>query len=415
MSVTVDEEVCAAFDRAVPQRLEDLGGVEMFRGREESVARASLMPEILRLAVAELSAGISDPALDNFIVACAAVPVGEDVVVPSAYRDAMLALASAALSEELAERCQVVLVGRIPNRRENEVARWAALGAALQIALVYPDLRHSLIGVLVRLKRDGNPPEFLRRAAKVVGIAHSHWQDASLAAVLVHLADEPIARDEALFELGMSALRDGLDADVAGAVDKCFDEARRYFDASLLAREHRPDALVYSRTLSMLTALRRGDAADGLRRQAEGVRREVTLARAWSGSTNSAWGWMGARWSELIRWQDLAGHLGDIEAATEAAVKAGAELAIRERLLGAYVANRAVLGRRAGGVETFITPHIAGGLLRQETGREITMAWLAQEQALPSSPWKEAAAELLEDMRARGSPEGKRMGAAHTA
>ncbi len=414
--MTADEDVRAAFEGGAPKRLADLGGAEFLRGREEELARAVLMPELLSLALAEISSEASpgDPVYD-FVVACAAAPVGTTAVRASDYKDAMGALAAVALPEDLAERCQEVLVGRAFRRADHEVARWVALGASLQIAIEHHDLRHELIGALVRLKVEGNPSEFLRRAAKVTGVALSHWSDPSLARTLERLSQDEGARDEALFELGMAALRDGLDAEVSGEVDRCFEVARDHFTLSVSVRENRPDARTYSTALSLLNALRRGDPVESLRSHAETIRREVTMARAWSQPARPAWRWMGARWTEIVRWQDLAMQAASIDEAADAAAQAGAEIAIRHRLLGAYVANRSVLGRGPGGVETFARPRIEARLLREEVEREATMSWLALEEATPSSPWREAAAEMLAGLRARGAPLGKRTGAANPA
>jgi hypothetical protein len=322
----------------------------------------------------------------------------------------MRALAATAMEGKLAEECEAVLISRTSNPKEHEVARWAALGAALQIALVHPSLRFGLMALLVRVKVAGNQPEFLRRVANVAGMAHSHWPDPSLKEVLERLAEEPTARDEALFELGMSALREGLDANSPSAVDVRFEEARRLFDTCLVAREHRPDARSYSGALSLLSALRRGESAHELRRRAKDVSFEVTVAAAWSRSADEGWKWMGARWSELQRWNDLAGQVAELGENVESAFDTKAELVIRQRLLGIYVANRAVLGRGAGGVETFIRPRLAAGLLRRESTLDAMLAWLEAERASPTSEWREAATELLEELH-----EGKRRGGGASA
>jgi len=411
--VTADEEVRAVFERGAPKRLADLGGAGFLRGREEDLSRAALMPELLSLALAEAPSG--EAPVHNFVVACAGAPVGPEAVRASDYKDAMEALVAVALPEDLAERCQDVLVGRAFRRADHDVARWVALGASLQIAIEHPDLRHGLIGALVRLKPEGSPPEFLRRAAKVTGVALSHWPDPSLVRILESLSRDEGARDEALFELGMAALRDGLEAEAPGEVDRWFEAARDHFTMSVSARENRPDARTYSTALSLLNGLRRGDPAEALRGHAETIRREVTMARAWSQPTRPTWRWMGARWTEIVRWQDLATEAAAIDEAADAAAQAGAEIAIRRRLLGAYVANRSVLGRGPGGVETFARPRIEARLLREEAGREAVMAWLATEEATPYSPWREAAAEMLAELRARGAPVGKQMGAADPA
>lgn len=396
-------------------RLADLGGPAFLRGREKEIARVSLMPDILPLALAEPPDAPGRGGLDAFILACVDVPVGDDDVEPENYKDAVEALADASLGDELAERCQDVLMRRVRNAGEDEVVRWSALGAALQLAIVHPDLKHDLLHTLVRLRiQPGDPhPDFARKAAKVAGVAMAHWPDASLEKTLNRLCEVPHARDEALFELGMARLREGLESDRSDRVDECFEEARGHFERSLEAREHRPDALSYARSLGMLTALRRGEAPELLAQRAKEIHRELAIGAAWASPAEAAWPWMGARWSELMLWQDLVGLLADM---AMGAFDADADLAIRRRMLNAYVANQAVLGRMSGGVEVFIKPAIEARLLREETAEAAVKAWLEAEIVDPTSPWREAAAELLRAIgRGRGPP-GKRAGtAAHRA
>ncbi len=413
--MTVEEEVGAAFDKGWPERLADLGGPAFLRGREEAIARVSLMPDILRLVLAEPPGGPGRDSLDAFVLACVEVPVGEDGVEPEDYKDAVEALAAASLGDELAERCHDVLTRRVRTTAEDEVVRWSALGAALQLAITHPDLKHDLLGTLVRLKvKPGDPhTEFARMAAKVSGVALAHWPDPSLERVLEQLSTVPHARDEALFELGMARLREGLESDQPGRVDERFEEARGHFERSLEAREHRPDALSYARALGMLTAIRRGESPEELARRALEIHRELTIGAAWASPAEAAWPWMGARWSELMLWQELVGLLA---AMGSGAFDMDADLAIRRRMLNAYVANRAVLGWEPGGVEVFIRPAIEARLVREEAAEAAVMAWLEAEAGDPASPWRDAAAELLRAIRRGGDPPGKRTGtAAHRA
>lgn len=403
----IEQEVIAAFDAARPERLADLGGVDFLRGREEAVARVCLMPEILNLVLAEIGPDPVDGALSAFVVACAAVPVRPGECDPSAYKDAVEALAAADLPYSLAEQCQDVLARRAADRTEDEVVRWVALAACLQLAITHPDLRHDLLRVLARLKPEQHHGEFARRAAKVAGVAHSYWPDDKLLSLLEELASIPLARDEAVFELGMARLREGLDADSPAKADACFEEARGHFNTTLLAREYRPDAVAYSGALSMLTALRRGDRQKDLRAKAAEISKELTIAKAWSGQDRPAWKWMGARWTELVEWDDLAERLATVAADAAAAADPETELAIRQRLLGTYVANRTVLKRGAGGVETYVQPVIEARLMREETQRSTLSSWLSREAADDGSPWREAAGELLEVLRTRTLPLGK--------
>jgi hypothetical protein len=413
--VTVGEEVGAAFDKGWPKRLADLGGPAFLRGREGAIARVSLMPDILTLVLAEPQDAPGRDTLEAFVLACVEVPVGDGAAEPETYKDAVEALAAASLRVELAERCQDVLTRRVSDNCEDEVVRWSALGASLQLAIGHPDLKHDLLRTLVRLRvKPGNPhADFARKAAKVTGVAMAHWPDPSLERVLEQLSAVPHARDEALFELGMVRLREGLESDQPGRVDELFEEARGHFERSVEAREHRPDALSYARALAMLTAIRRAEAPEVLTKRAQEIHRELAIGAAWASPAEAAWPWMGARWSELMLWQELVGLLAGM---ATGAFDMNADLAIRRRMLNAYVANRAVLGKEPGGVEVFVRPAIEARLLREESADAAVMAWLEAESGDPASPWREAAAALQQAIRRGGSPPGKQTRtAAHLA
>lgn len=412
--MTIEEEVGAAFAGGCPPSLAEIGGTGFLRGREAAVALTVWMPDILRLVAMALKWD-GDPALADFVVACAEAPVGPDQVAASDYVEAMQTLAAAALPPAVASRCQSALVRRLTAPDEHEVARWAALGAALQIGLVHPSLRHRLLDALLHLPVDGGSPEFLRRVAKAVGVVHSHWPDASLRELLERLTEEPVARDEAFFELGMASLHQGLDAVAPRDVDRFVDDARGHFDAARAAREHRSDVAAYTEALGLLVAMRRGDPGDALRGRADAVRREAMTTSAWGGPEGAAWPWMGARWAELVRWHELASRLGEIDGVGDAVAQADAEVSVRRSLLEIYVANRAILDRGHGGVETFVQPRLEARLLRDEVAAEAAAAWLEDEARSPGSEWRDAAAELLARIRSGGPPAGKRAGAANQA
>jgi tetratricopeptide (TPR) repeat protein len=408
--VSVDDELGALFDKFEPdgpKSLADLGGVSLLRGREEELARASLMPEVLALAVQALSANPEDECVNSFVVACVSVEVGGHGLTSSSYDDALKALAAANFTPAMAARVQKILTQRADDSEEDQGARWAALGAALQIAISYPATRHRLMGLLVDLPRDEDRHhrEFLRRAAKVIGVVNAYWPDEALVNALNRLAGIERARDEASFELGMHHLRRGLEAGSAQQVEQSFDEALECFDIAALSSEYRPDAIAYRAALSMLKGIRRGDERGALRDRAEDISQAVTLRTMWSVPTKKVWPWLGAGWTELFRWRELAMHLLALADDLEAAQRRDPAPDIRRRLLDTYVANRAVLGRDAGGVETYIQPVVKGRLLRIEQARGDLEAWLAEEATNATGRWHDKAVEMLEAMRG-GDPPG---------
>jgi hypothetical protein len=401
----LDKEIAALFDKGDRFTLAELGGVTFLQGREPLLARAALMPELLALALAELPPGAD--AIGCFVRACAAVPVGGDGVGPATYKDAIDCLAGVALTASLAADVQDILSSRAADQAENEVARWAALGAALQIAVDHPDTRHDLLRVLVRLREDDHHSEFVRRAAKVAGVANSHWPDAALVRTLERLAGNTSARDEACFELGMHHLRLGMEGSTAQQVGSSFDEALASFAASASAREHRPDAEAYRGALSVLTGLTRGEEPGALRERAAEVAKAVAVKAMWGGQTEAVWPWLGAGWTELARWQALVGCLADVAEGMAASSDIDPAPAIKLALLEAYVANRAVLGREPGGVDIYIQPVIDSCLLQLDRARGAIEGWLSDEtRNATEAPWREAAALMLRNLRRGSDPPG---------
>ncbi len=409
----IDRELAALFDRGEPATLADLGGTAFLQGRETEIARALLMPEILTLVLREKGGLRGD--LTTFAAACAAVEVGGDGADPGSYKDAMEALAAAQFDGDFAMTCQDILTARAGRSAENEVARWVALGASLQIAVNHPETRHDLQRVLVRLKSEDPHPEFLRRAAKVVGVVNSLWPDENNEKVLARLVANECARDEASFELGMAHLRRGLESSTLQEVGASFEEAESHFDTAIASREHRPDAVAYRGALAMLAGLHRGDDPTRLKARSSEISEAVGIRTAWSPPEEAPWKWMGAGAVELIQWGDLAVHLADVAEGVAVLEHADPAVDIRRRLLDTYVANRAVLGRGPGGVETYIQPVVDGHLLKIDRQRQALELWLQDERNDGAAGLRGTAATLMEAAIGLHPPSGKYQGAATRA
>ncbi len=401
----IDRELGALFDRGEPETLADLGGTAFLRGRERDIARALLMPDVLALVLRE-QGGLRGH-LATFALECAGVEVGGDGADPGSYKDAMEALAAAQFDDDFAMACQDVLTARAGKAAENEVARWVALGASLQIAVNHPAARHDLQRVLVRLKSEDPHAEFLRRAAKVVGVTNSLWPDVDNEKVLARLVGNEYARDEASFELGMVHLRKGLESSTLQEVGASFEEAEGHFDTAVASREHRLDAVAYRGALAMLAGLRRGDDPIRLKARASEVSEAVGVRMAWAPPEEAPWKWMGAGAVELIQWGDLAVHLADIADGVAVLEEDAPDVAIRRRLLDTYVANRAVLGRGPGGVETYVQPVIDGHLLKIDRQRQALELWLQDVRGDGAAGLRGTAAAMIETALGLHPPPGK--------
>jgi len=407
----IEQEVVRAFDQG-PSSLADLGGPDFVLGREHALARVSLMPEVLAMVLPLVSADADAMTFRTFILACIEIPVGEaqEQVGPSTFQDVVGLMAAADLPPGLARDCQRVFVRRLADPGEQEAARWIAMGGALNLALRHPSLRHQLLAAVVDFQPDEVPPEFARRLAKVAGVVNTHWPDTGMYDLLGRLCSVPVARDEALFELGMARLGRGLDAETFQVADAEFEEAKSLFEGAVGAREHRPDAVAYATALSMLTSLRRGDGDDVIRLKAAVVTREVDVSRLWGRSDESAYIWTSHREAELARWSLLATRVGAIREQVATLSSSDAEVGLRQDLLGTYLANRVVMCRGPGGVETVLQPAIKARLLRDASIQGMVRNWL-QAEADPASPMHEAASSLIASVREWGPPPGNWVGA----
>jgi hypothetical protein len=389
-----DNEPCRQREASKPQRLADLGGTAYLRGREAELARTSLMPEILRLALTELSSAPSNDTIITFVVACMETPVGPGGICPADFKDAVESLAQVYLGKELAVRCQHVLIRRAEDPQEHEVVRWTCLGAAAQLAASWPSrpsLRYLLLSALIGLRGCEDHQEFARRSARVIGMAHAIWPYPESIAELERLSTIPLARDEALFELGLTKLRKAIDADTAPQADASFEEARAHFDQNRTALLHRPEAMAYAGALSMITALRRGEPPEVLGKMATDIRRELS---AWITPHEPMWPWMGATLIEFIYFEELLMRLDFIADDALAAYDVNAEIYIRNVLVRAYLHNRVILQQGPDGVETYVGPTLTARLFREEMTSANLKVWL-KDVASQEGDLQDLARQLL--------------------
>jgi len=102
--------------------------------------------------------------------------------------------------------------------------RWAVSNRRWQLRLL-----DFLLGVSVT-----EAPEFVRRIAKLSGVAHSHWHESELLGKLTEFTESSEAATDASFELGMASLMDGIDADGPGVALSSFESAKHWFEKSAL-------------------------------------------------------------------------------------------------------------------------------------------------------------------------------------
>lgn len=189
----------------------------------------------------------------------------------------------------------------------------------------------------------GDDTEFLRRAAKIVGVAFSHWRDKELVEVLRKLAQLEAVRPEAAFELGMAALAEAMDRADSNVAATAFREARDWFGESDGVSEHRPEASLYLDGLDLLLGFHSGATSASLGTVSARVQQHAFELHAWSGGSGPPW--LGARQTEAACWSALASAIAGLAGSLDEPSWWKPAAVIEEGLLSVYSAGRSILRR----------------------------------------------------------------------
>jgi hypothetical protein len=244
--------------------------------------------------------------------------------------------------------------------------RWAVSNRRWQLRLL-----DFLLGVSVT-----EAPEFVRRIAKLSGVAHSHWHESELLGKLSEFTESSEAATDASFELGMASLMDGIDADGPGVALSSFERAKGWFEKSLSHSEVNPEAQLFLECLNLLIAYQstvdRRIFTDALSR----ISTSAFELSAWFDIQDSP-SWLGARRLETVYWNQLAlamdgllDHLDEASWWEPAAV-------IEQHVLAIYSANRVILRRGTDGtINSLLRPRITASLARYRGQAHQLKTWL---------------------------------------
>jgi len=237
----------------------------------------------------------------------------------------------------------------------------------------------------------GDDTEFLRRAAKLVGVAFSHWRDKELVEVLSKLAQLEAVRPEAAFELGMAALAEAIDRADSNAAATAFREARDWFGESDAVSEHRPEASLYLDGLDLLISFHSGAASASFGTVSARVQQHAFALHAWSGGSGPPW--LGARQTEAACWSALASAVAGLAGSLDEPSWWEPAVVIEEGLLSVYSAGRSILRRdQHGGVEAMLRPRIRASVATQAGQAHQVRMWLQQNT---THEWATEARDLI--------------------
>lgn len=346
------------------------GGIDALTAAAEALAGSPLMPEFMRMSLPLVADGGASRAAGEFV--CKLL---EGAASDIAWMEAVDVLDEASpLPAATEDRLFARFLAAAADRGLPPLARAAGLDGAIRWADRDRRRQLRLSAALLDVSADDDP-DFLARAAKAMGVAYSHWREPALLEALAGLRDAEGAADEAVFELGMARLADGLDADDRKAAGDAFAEARSWFGRVGDIRGERPDARLYARCLEALVSFSDGSSLAGL---AAEVSRESFAFLAWPGSEARP-PWLGARRAQAASWASLALRLKGLTEHLDAASWWEPAAVIEEHLLSAYCAGRAILRRsRDGGIEAVVRPRIEGSLARERYQAHLLKEWLSR-------------------------------------
>ena len=371
-------------------RLEDLGGITKLAPVARSLGRTPMMPELLHPLVLgwndataadrDTHKGVLHDLLEE---ATTDFTLLETVDILEQHRP---------LPDNGDELCFMLFLAKAATKNHSlsGLARGAALDGAFRWAVNNRRWQLRLLDFFLGLAV-GDDTEFLRRAAKIVGVAFSHWRDKELVEVLRKLAELEAVRPDAAFELGMAALAEAIDRADSNTATNTFQEARDWFGESAEAAENRPEAGLYLDGLDLLLSFQGGAASISLDTVNARVQQHAFELHAWSGGSGPPW--LGARQTEAACWSALAGAVAGLADSLDEPSWWEPATVIEAGLLSVYNAGRSILRRdQHGGVEAMVRPRIRTSLATRAGQAHQVRTWVRQNA---THQWAAEARDLI--------------------
>jgi len=319
---------------------------------------------------------------------------------PAALAEIVDLLPRQDLGEVLQRRLWKTFLNRVDDRGLSYGVRVQALHGGLLLAQHQKGLLHQLKGFLTDLDV-GDDAFFLRHAAKILGVVLAHSPEPEFREKLNELLEIPEARDEAAMELGLDALRLGLDSVTQEPATKAFETALHWFNIALESSEDRVDAELYARCLGILVNVQREGFADHPTADVVGLTDAAWRYSAYLGSEGEQHhSWLGAQSCERLHWTLLASKLGTLEVQLNKKVWMNAARAIEDELLAVYRASRSILFKGGDtGLDLVIRPRLAASLLVHRRHLDELDQWIEENEGSTLLPDAAAMRQAVEQAR----------------
>lgn len=361
-----------------------LGGLKAIGDDSASLARSPLMPELLRAVVEDWQEHLGEGDLQREKIISALL---ENARADFVLLEAVEVLDSLRpLPRGSDEGCFAIFLrnAQHPPKDLNALARSACLDGALRWSIADRRRQSRLLDYLLGLRAEDDA-EFLRHAARIVGVAYAHWREDGLLAKLREIAGIDIAEAEASFELGLANVTRGLDSTERDSGLSLFEEAKKWFERTTEVSDS-VEARLYIECLELLEAFRAAVDLPQLRHSCARIQQAIFELSAYKGGGNRP-SWIGARDQEALSWSSLAGTLATVAENLAEPSWWEPAVVVGDHILAAYTASRTILRRNSdGSLDSLIRPRIKATLARREGQAYQLKAWLRRNPTHVNAP-----------------------------
>lgn len=372
--------------------IDSLGGLGKV---SQSASRLSVSPLVPEILTALIAFGMQDPLSEPELFKDTFAKLITDLTNEFALMGVIDALDA---RRPLPGRCDEVffasLIAKTTNRRLTGLARGIALEGSFRWAVGDRRWQFRLLDNLLGITSNDDK-EFLRRSAKICGVAHSYWKEDGLLDRLAELAVVDCCVADASFELGLAALAKGLDAIDRQDAITAFRQAEIWFEASIDGAEVNSEARLFCDCLKLLMSYDSGADSETISTMVGTVSRHAFELGAWSSAAGLP-PWLGMRRLQAICWNQLALTLNNLALHLDEASWWEPAAVIEQYLLAIYTASRTLLRRTAnGGLEGLLRPRISATVSRQQGQAYALKIWVRRNL---QHDWATEAKQLLSDV-----------------
>lgn len=297
------------------------------------------------------------------------------------------------LDQEMGRSLWQAFLNRADDRDAHYGVRSQALYGAMFLAQGERSLLRRFQGTLLDISRDDDS-RYLRHVARIAGAVLAHEPDDDLRGLLDSLLSVETARDEAAMELGLDALRGGLDEVTHDKALAAFQRAKACFATAYAEGDERIDAYLYSRCLDVLVNFQTGDVSSDIAEQIRGIREAAFEYAGYLASSDRAAdtrSWLGSATRERIHWSVLALRLASLDLSFQRSAWLRAAAVIEQELLWVYTASHSIFERdHDGGLEAVLQPRIIGTLQKELVYLEYLDQWIEENKGSERLPDAEA-------------------------